>query len=58
MAKKSHALIPSEREKECPHNHAAYSGRVPNTGPIVCSMCGSYLPPDFFDRKGNSDAAH
>lgn len=45
MATKRFALLPSEREKPCPHNHVAYMGRVPNTGPLVCRMCGETFDP-------------
>jgi len=38
--KKIFALIPSERSKECPHEHMHYRGTIPCTGPRVCSMCG------------------
>jgi len=41
MQTKRFALLPSEREKPCPHSHVAYSGRMPNTGPLVCRMCGA-----------------
>lgn len=34
------ALVPSEREKICLHKHVAWSGRVPCTGHLQCSMCG------------------
>jgi hypothetical protein len=39
--KKVFALAPSEREKECEHEHAPYSGVIPCTGPRVCTMCGT-----------------
>ncbi len=51
MPKKIFALVPSEREKECDHRQAAYSGRIPCTGPIICAMCGARLPADFFGRQ-------
>ena len=40
---KRYALIPSERNKPCTHEHAPYSGRMPCTGPRVCSMCGTVV---------------
>jgi hypothetical protein len=38
---KVYALVPAERVKACSHPFLAYHGRVPNTGPRVCSMCGA-----------------
>jgi hypothetical protein len=40
MPKKISSLIPSEREKECTQHNFAYTGKIPNTGPIRCTMCG------------------
>lgn len=39
--KKTLALVPSVREQDCPHAHVPYRGRVPCTGPRICSMCGA-----------------
>lgn len=39
--KKIHALIPSEREKTCLHEHAPHCGSMPKTGPFCCTMCGT-----------------
>jgi len=38
---KRFALVPSERLKECRHEHMRYRGAIPCTGPRVCSMCGA-----------------
>ena len=38
---KRFALVPSERLKECEHEHMRYRGAIPCTGPRVCSMCGA-----------------
>jgi len=38
--KKCFALFPSERDKVCLHNHVHYRGQIPETGPVICSMCG------------------
>lgn len=45
-AKKTNALDPDEREKDCPHEHGAWSGKIPNTGTFKCKMCGTALDPD------------
>lgn len=50
-AKKANALIPSERLKECEPHHWAYSGRMPCTGLIKCSMCGSTKPTQTLTIK-------
>lgn len=44
MISKRFALLPSEREKPCPHEMVAYIGRIPCTGPRVCRMCGTVEP--------------
>ena len=41
MAKKVHALLPSERERICSHTSIRYSGKTPGTGVILCDMCHS-----------------
>lgn len=42
MALKKYALGPAEREKECTHEMGFhYRGTMPNTGPRICSMCGT-----------------
>lgn len=33
-------LIASERDKECGHDHVAWSGSIPCTGVVRCAMCG------------------
>ena len=38
--KKQFALLASEREKECTHEHMAWTGSIPNTGKWACKMCG------------------
>ncbi|MCB7128155.1 MAG: hypothetical protein J3T61_01290 [Candidatus Brocadiales bacterium] len=43
MIKKKNALLSTEREKECLHEHGQFIGFVPNTGPFVCRMCGVRL---------------
>ena len=43
MIKKIFALLPEERRKECKHEHAPYSGKVPNTGVRRCTMCGTII---------------
>lgn len=43
-AKKVNALVPSERLKECITHHWAYSGSVPCTGLIKCTLCNSVKP--------------
>jgi len=40
LRKKQFALVPSEREKICLHEHTPHRGRIPGTGPRVCTMCG------------------
>lgn len=45
--KKRYALIPEEREKECPHNWGHYTGSIPCTGRYICGMCGVELDPDI-----------
>ena len=40
-AKKIYALIPAEREQECIEHRMRFIGRVPNSGPIQCYLCGS-----------------
>lgn len=45
MAKKIHALIPSERDKDCTHELGfSWSGKVPCTGRKLCYMCGEEQP--------------
>jgi hypothetical protein len=39
--KKVNALDPAEREKECTNHHFSYSGKMPNTGVLRCTMCGT-----------------
>ena len=39
--KKQFALVPDERAKECTEHQFRYTGRIPCTGQIVCSMCGA-----------------
>lgn len=64
-AKKKYALDPAEREKDCPHTHGAWSGRVPNTGTFKCSMCGTELDPktkkpigeDYMESEGKEKIA-
>lgn len=41
MPKKIYALVPSVRLEECDHQTVAYTGQIPCTGPLKCSMCGS-----------------
>lgn len=41
MALKVNALVPSERTKECTQHHMAWSGRMPCTGVLRCTMCGT-----------------
>ena len=44
MPKKIHALIPTEREKECDHAMGfPYTGTIPCTGPRTCPLCGSRM---------------
>ena len=38
--KKRFALTASEREKECDHEHMAWTGSIPCTGTFACTMCG------------------
>ena len=38
--KKRLALYPDVREEVCRHMHFSWSGSVPNTGLLKCSMCG------------------
>jgi hypothetical protein len=40
MAKKIHALLKSEREKDCVEHHFRWTGRIPCTGEYRCYMCG------------------
>lgn len=40
MIKKRLALYPDVREEQCHHVHFAWSGSVPNTGLLKCTMCG------------------
>lgn len=41
MAQQRFHLIGSERSKECKHPHGfPYTGSIPNTGRMVCPMCG------------------
>ena len=55
--KKVYALFPAERERECDHPMGfPYTGRIPCTGPRVCSLCGTRIKdaeqePEGFDRK-------
>jgi hypothetical protein len=35
------ALDPKTRQEVCEHPHVFFSGRIPNTGALICSMCGS-----------------
>lgn len=39
--KKRYALVPSESEKVCTKHAWSYSGAMPCTGPILCTMCGT-----------------
>lgn len=39
IARKKHALVPETRLRVCPHDHVYFQGKVPCTGPRVCSMC-------------------
>ena len=55
-AKKKNALVPSEREKDCPHNLGAWSGEVPNTGTFKCKMCGTELDPKTKKPVGATEA--
>lgn len=41
MIRKRLAQDVNEAQKECHHLHMHYRGAIPNTGPRVCSMCGS-----------------
>ena len=48
---KKYALVPEEREKECPHEHGHWNGRIPCTGKYVCGMCGAELIPNTKQPK-------
>ena len=50
--KKQFALLTSEREKECPHDHMAWTGSIPCTGRWACTMCGTA----FLTHCANCDA--
>jgi hypothetical protein len=40
-ARRRLALVPAERNRECDHfGHVRYSGIIPGTGPLRCTMCG------------------
>ena len=41
IPKKKWALSPSERNKICFHVPLHYTGKMPCTGPVMCSMCGT-----------------
>ena len=38
---KINALVPSERDKPCCHKCVRWNGRIPCTGRVLCSMCGT-----------------
>lgn len=38
--KKRLALFPDVQEEVCEHKHFSWSGSIPNTGLLKCSMCG------------------
>jgi len=38
--KKRLALYPEVREEVCRHMHFSWTGSIPNTGLLKCSMCG------------------
>jgi hypothetical protein len=38
--KKVLALDPRVREEVCDHAHVRWSGRMPCTGVLICTMCG------------------
>ena len=39
IKRKTLAHFPTERNKVCSHEHVAYSGRIPCTGSLRCTMC-------------------
>jgi hypothetical protein len=41
LPRKKNALVPDVREQVCLHDHVRWNGRIPMTGLLVCSMCGS-----------------
>lgn len=64
-AKKTNALVPSEREKECPHrdtntgvSYGRWTGEIPNTGEFKCSMCGTRLDPKTRKSVDESVRSH
>jgi hypothetical protein len=38
--KKRRALFPDVREEVCRHQHFFWTGSMPCTGRLICSMCG------------------
>ena len=56
VRKKTRALVPSEREKICTHEHAPYRGEIPNTGPKKCSMCGMLFGSDEELKEARDEA--
>ena len=39
--KKVLALDPKVREQDCDHPHVYFTGAIPCTGPLRCSLCGA-----------------
>lgn len=49
------ALDPALRDQPCPHACVYFAGRIPCTGPLVCSQCGARdddLPSEVRARVG------
>jgi hypothetical protein len=40
------ALLPAHRNEPCVTHAVHFKGRMPCTGPLVCSMCGTEWNPD------------
>lgn len=51
---KRKALYSEVRQEVCPHMHFCYSGSVPCTGRLECSMCG-YTPEDIQAIKSEEE---
>lgn len=54
------ARTAEQRKQWCKHEHTPYRGKIPCTGPLICTMCGLLFDPDtkrpLPNQEGDNDA--